>query len=103
MNNILEIKNLSKTFYKRGLFGGGAETRALDGVSLALKRRGALGLVGESGSGKTTLAKIILGLETADAGEIFINGKNIFTAGAKDKKEIKKNAGRRFPGPLRQP
>ncbi|MCL2887839.1 MAG: ABC transporter ATP-binding protein [Elusimicrobia bacterium] len=90
MNNILEIKNLSKNYYKRGFFRREVSARALDGVNLTLTRRGVLGLVGESGCGKTTLAKIILGLEPADNGEVFINGKNIFNADAADKKDIKK-------------
>ncbi|MDR0291411.1 MAG: ATP-binding cassette domain-containing protein [Elusimicrobium sp.] len=100
MNNILEIKNLSKNYYKRGFLGRGEiAARALDNVNLTLARRGALGLVGESGCGKTTLAKIILGLETADNGEIFINGKNTFNAGAAHKKEIKKTLSAVFQDP----
>ncbi len=44
--------------------------RAVDDVSVRVRTRSTLGLVGESGSGKTTLARLIVGLETADKGEI---------------------------------
>ncbi len=43
---------------------------AADDVSITVRSRATLGLVGESGSGKTTLARCIVGLETADKGEI---------------------------------
>ncbi len=45
--------------------------RAVDGVTLEIKRGECLGLVGESGCGKTTLSKTILRLENATDGTIF--------------------------------
>ncbi len=45
-------------------------TRAVDDISVRVRTRSTLGLVGESGSGKTTLARLIVGLETADQGEM---------------------------------
>ena len=47
--------------------------KAVDGVSLSVRRGQTLGIVGESGSGKTTLGKAILRLEHSD-GEIFFGG-----------------------------
>ncbi len=44
--------------------------RALVDGSIRIRARSTLGLVGESGSGKTTLARLIVGLETADEGEM---------------------------------
>lgn len=46
---------------------------ALADVSLTLYAGETLALVGESGSGKTTLARLLVGLERADAGEIWID------------------------------
>jgi len=48
--------------------------RALDEVSFGLGRGRVLGVIGASGSGKTTLARILLGLETPDAGTVTLDG-----------------------------
>lgn len=47
----------------------------LNHVDLQLEPGASLALVGESGSGKTTLAKIILGLERADGGQVIFQGR----------------------------
>ncbi|GAA1789866.1 ABC transporter ATP-binding protein [Leucobacter iarius] len=64
---LLEVRGLTKRF------GHGAVTAAAD-ISFSIERGGALGIVGESGSGKTTVSRIVAGLETADAGEILVDG-----------------------------
>lgn len=50
--------------------------QAVDGVSFVLPEGGSLGIVGESGSGKTTTARIVVGLERADAGEVSVRGRS---------------------------
>lgn len=49
--------------------------RALDGVTLALRRGTIHGLIGPNGSGKSTLVDIISGVLSPDEGEIWINGQ----------------------------
>ena len=44
--------------------------RAVDGVSLQLKRGKTLGIVGESGCGKTTLGRLISGLNDPTSGGV---------------------------------
>ena len=68
---LLEVNNLVKYFY-----GGRQKViKAVDGVSFQLRAGESLGLIGESGCGKSTLARLILGLEQADQGEILLEGK----------------------------
>ena len=73
---VVELDDLSVHFQLAGgaltrLLGVGARTvKAVDGVSLGLRRGEVLGVVGESGSGKTTLGRALLGLAPATAGSI---------------------------------
>lgn len=86
---LLTLQAVSKTFEKPGRFGGrwfGAwqggrreetRVRAVDGVSLAIRRGEVLGLVGESGSGKSTLARIVAGLLAPSAGARWFKGVDL--------------------------
>ena len=77
-NIALELCNLSRTYrLKRGLFRASGEIKAVDGVSLRIRRGETLGLVGESGCGKSTLAKMLLGLLEPSSGNVLIHGKEI--------------------------
>jgi len=78
-NNIaLELCDLSRVFkLKRGLFSAPGEFKAVDKVSLRIRKGETLGLVGESGCGKSTLAKMLLGLLAPSSGNVLINGKEV--------------------------
>lgn len=67
MSNILEAKNLCKTYGKKP---------ALNDFNLTLPQGRVLGLLGPNGSGKTTFIKILTGLLTASKGSILIDGHN---------------------------
>lgn len=54
-------------------------TPVLDEVSIELESREFIAFLGPSGSGKSTLLRIIAGLETADAGEVWLEGRRIDT------------------------
>lgn len=66
---MIEVRELRKE-YKTGDF----VQRALDGISVIFRDNEFVAVLGPSGSGKTTLLNILGGLDTADSGEIIING-----------------------------
>ncbi|MGI8976331.1 MAG: ATP-binding cassette domain-containing protein, partial [Thermomicrobiales bacterium] len=51
--------------------------KALDDVSLSVRKGEILGIVGESGCGKSTLGKTVMGIHRPDAGEIVLAGRSI--------------------------
>jgi peptide/nickel transport system ATP-binding protein len=75
---MLEIRKLCKAFPVRNAFGRkiGAVT-AVDEVSFTIEKGQVYGLAGESGSGKSTIARMIMGLERPDSGDILINGEEL--------------------------
>ena len=66
---MIEVRELKKE-YRTGDF----IQKALDGVSVTFRDNEFVAVLGPSGSGKTTLLNILGGLDTADSGEIIING-----------------------------
>ena len=83
--NLIEIKNLKKTF-QEGMFTESSKNTvmAVDDVSFNIKEGESFGLVGESGSGKSTIAKMIVNLFKPSSGEIFFDNTCIT--------QIKKNS-----------
>ncbi|WP_082522679.1 ABC transporter ATP-binding protein [Geodermatophilus sp. Leaf369] len=61
----------------RGLTRRYGRTTALDDVSLTLAAGERLAVVGESGSGKSTLARLLLALDTPDAGTVALDGRAV--------------------------
>ena len=73
---ILETNNLKK------IYGSGEnEVHALDGVSLEVEQGEFVSVVGTSGSGKSTLLHMLGGLDRPDDGDVFVDGKDIFSLG----------------------
>ena len=68
--NAVEARSLSKTYSTRG----GTSVRAVNDVTFVVPQGGSLALVGESGSGKSTIARMLVGLEAPDDGEVLVNG-----------------------------
>lgn len=69
--SLVEVNQLRREFR---LGRGGESVTAVDNVSFQIGRGESVGLVGESGSGKSTIARILVGLERADAGSLSIAG-----------------------------
>lgn len=68
MNNFLEVKNVSKQY---------ANHKALDNVSLSVKKGSVFGLLGPNGAGKTSLIRIINRITAADEGDVILDGEHI--------------------------
>ncbi|MEY2917093.1 MAG: hypothetical protein RIS73_807 [Bacteroidota bacterium] len=64
--NILELHNLKKYF---------ATQKAVDDISMSIKKGSIFGLLGPNGAGKTTLIRMITGIFYPDSGEILLKGK----------------------------
>ena len=79
----LEVKNLIKSF-------GSADV--LKGVSFEIEKGEVLSIIGSSGGGKTTLLRCINFLETANSGEILIEGEPVFFANANTMPKIREDA-----------
>lgn len=84
---ILEIKNLKKYFPVKGT---SSFVKAVDGVSLNIKKGEVLGIVGESGCGKSTLVNTVLNLTKPTEGEVIFDGKNMYTLSKKQLRDIRK-------------
>src|SRR3954463_13695520 len=69
--SFLEFNSITKRF---------PGVRALDGVSFSIERGTCHALIGENGAGKSTLGKILAGVQTADGGELKMDGKEIAPA-----------------------
>ena len=69
---MLELKNLSFSVDAEG-----EEKEILHGLDLVVEDRKLLVITGPNGSGKSTLARLIAGIETPTAGQIFLDGRDI--------------------------
>ncbi len=89
MQPLLKVENLVKRYAKRSLVGTGEELLAVDGVSFAIFPGTTLAVVGESGSGKSTLATCLACLESATAGNIWFEGKDIVKLGDRARRHVR--------------
>jgi len=80
---VLDLKHLQKYYpIQRGMFKKTVgHIKAVDDVTLFVRRGETLGLVGESGCGKTTLGRVLAGLHPPSAGEVRLEGRTLFAPG----------------------
>lgn len=73
---MIELKGVTKQF---------DDFTALDGVDLSIGNGAAFGLLGSNGAGKSTVLRLLSGIYESDAGEVRIDGENVF-----DNAEVKR-------------
>lgn len=76
---MLKIEHLTKTY---------GEKKAVDDLSLQIRRGEIYGFIGHNGAGKTTTLKAVTGILQFDEGEILIDGKSVRTSPLECKREI---------------
>lgn len=76
-NAYVELKDINKHF---------GDFKASDDVSFSIEKGKLIGLLGPSGSGKTTILRMLAGLESADSGDIYIDGTLVNDVPASERK-----------------
>ncbi len=99
---LLEVSQVKKHFpiIKGFMQKEVGAVRAVDGVSLKVKKGETLGLVGESGCGKSTLGRTIVGLYEPTDGQIVFNGMNIAGLKGHQRKQVQRQMQMIFQDPF---
>lgn len=103
---LVELKNVKKWFpvqtgFIDQIFSKERDyVRAVDGVSITIRRGEVLGLAGESGSGKTTIGRLAIGLEEKTAGEVYFDGIDLSTLNAEELRKLRRRMQVIFQDPL---
>jgi oligopeptide transport system ATP-binding protein len=91
---LLEVRDLKKYFRV-----GRENLKAVDGISLEIKKGETFGLVGESGCGKSTTGRVLVRLYEPSGGEILYNGSDITQATGQDAKRLNRKMQMIFQDP----
>lgn len=78
--NILELCGVSYSYGKDTVF----YKKAVDDLTLSIRRSSVTGIIGHTGSGKSTLVQMMCGLLRPDEGKVYLDGDDIFS----DKKKL---------------
>ncbi|MBP2681773.1 MAG: oligopeptide/dipeptide transporter, ATPase subunit [Candidatus Krumholzibacteriota bacterium] len=89
---LLEVRELRKYFpIRKGFFSRvRGQVKAVDGVSLEVRRGEVVGLVGESGCGKTTLARCVLRLIEPTSGSVLFDGLPVLSLKGEELRRLRK-------------
>lgn len=91
IENIIEFKNISKTFRLKN-----SEVQALKDVSISVQKGDIFGVIGFSGAGKSTLVRMVNALEKPTSGSVTVKGKNVLELKGRELRSFRKNIGMIF-------
>jgi len=78
--SVLEVRGGTKAY---------GDLSVLRGIDLTVEEHGAVAVIGASGSGKSTLLAILAGLDTPTAGEVHIDGHDLFALDEDQRAELR--------------
>jgi peptide/nickel transport system ATP-binding protein len=98
---LLEVEHLTKDFPVGGSFLSRRRgtVSAVADVSFSVPKGRTLGLVGESGCGKTTTARLVVGIERADAGRVLIGGQELGATRGEARRTLRRSVQYMFQDP----
>jgi peptide/nickel transport system ATP-binding protein len=98
---ILDVSGVTHDYRlpRQSLFAKPRQFRAVDNVSLTIRRGENLGLVGESGSGKSTLARVILALMKPGAGAVTLDGSDFLQSRGEARRDLRRHIQAVFQDP----
>ena len=85
-NPVLAIRGIERTYHQ-----GPREIQVLKGVSADIFKGEAIALVGPSGSGKSSLLHVLGLLDTADAGNVYLNGNDCSKLTEKERTQMRRS------------
>src|SRR6516225_9203577 len=83
-DDIVVLKEVRKRF---------GENEVLRGIDMVCRRNQTTCIVGGSGAGKTTLLRLIVGLDKATGGQIYIDGEDIVPMGDRELNRVRQKFG----------
>ena len=92
---LLQVKDLRKHFQ----IGRGTSLKAVDGISLEIKKGETFGLVGESGCGKSTVGRTLVRLYEPSGGQVVYGGKDVHRARGEEAKSLNRRMQMVFQDP----
>lgn len=89
---LIQLRDVRKVYPRRG----GAEVRALDGITLDVAAGDIHGIVGQSGAGKSTLIRCLTALEKPTSGNILVDGQDLAALGQRALRQARRSIGMVF-------
>src|SRR3989338_4016155 len=87
--SMIKVVDLSKAFGPK---------KVLQGANLEIRKGESMVVLGGSGTGKSVLIKCIIGILKADAGQVYVSGKEVISMNESQLNEIRKKFGMLFQG-----